>query len=747
VSALRVSLQSRLTLAFLGLAVLPLLALAALLGAYAYHTYVDTALAHQREVAARVGRETVHLLEGLRRSLARAQEFRELPGLPRERQRWVLEEVAADRELFREVALLDPDGREVVRVSNLSPILPEDLRERADDLAFSTALVGGEDYYGPMRFDDHCGEPVLTLAVPVHDRRSGEVGAVLVAEVRLTRLWDLYAGLRLGEDAVAYLLDGAGQVIAHPDPSVVLRGTRFTPGTRAGIGTSLEGGKAILAVQGLDAGPRGLRVVVERPLAAALASALWPLGLVGLAVAGALLVALGLVFTMRRRVIGPILALTRAARAIHTGDLDHRAALVQGDELGELAGIFNAMTARLQDSLGELQAEVQERREAERALRRNNALLNAVVEGAADAVYVKDLEGRYRLINSAGARMVGLAKDQILGRTDVALFSPETAQAIMASDRRIMAAGETRTFEERAEAAGVARVFLATKGPWRDGDGHTIGLVGLSRDITERIRAEAEIRRLNEELERRVAQRTAELTQANRELEAFAYSVSHDLRAPLRAINGFSQALVEDYGEGLAPQARDYLGRLQAGTRTMGELIDGLLRLSRFTRGELERQRVDLGALACEVAAELREAEPGRVVDLDVQPGLLAEGDPRLLRTALENLLGNAWKYTAERDRAIVSVGAQERGGVRVYHVRDNGVGFDMDYADALFKPFQRLHPAREFPGIGIGLATVQRIVQRHGGTIWAESAPDAGATFYFTLEGGMAAWPSAPDA
>ena len=243
-----------------------------------------------------------------------------------------------------------------------------------------------------------------------------------------------------------------------------------------------------------------------------------------------------------------------------------------------------------------------------------------------------------------------------------------------------------------------------------------------------------EIRRYAAELEQRVAERTAELAAVNKELEAFAYSVSHDLRAPLRSMDGFSQALLEDYGDVLDETGRDYLRRVRNASQRMGQLIDDLLTLSRVTRREMHFTRVDLTALARSVARELREMEPERKVEVVIQDGLLARGDPRLMTIVLENLLNNAWKFTGKREEARIEFGSTLVDGGEAYYVRDNGAGFDMAYADKLFGAFQRLHRATEFPGTGVGLATVQRIIHRHGGRVWAEGAVGQGATFYFTL-------------
>jgi signal transduction histidine kinase len=266
------------------------------------------------------------------------------------------------------------------------------------------------------------------------------------------------------------------------------------------------------------------------------------------------------------------------------------------------------------------------------------------------------------------------------------------------------------------------------------------GLIGAaySRDVAAKA-----VLRANEELERRVAERTAELEAANRELEAFAYSVSHDLRAPLRAIDGFTRAIEEEQAHKLDDEGKENFGRVRAAAAKMGQLIDALLNLSRMTRVKMDRVPVDLSHMARAFADELRKTRPDRKAEFVIAGGVIVTGDPAMLQAALDNLLENAWKFTEKRDTARIEFGVMEMrsadGGVRndselVYFVRDNGAGFDMSFAPKLFCAFQRLHSIDDFPGMGIGLATVQRIIRRHGGRIWAEGEPGTGATFYFTL-------------
>jgi light-regulated signal transduction histidine kinase (bacteriophytochrome) len=260
-------------------------------------------------------------------------------------------------------------------------------------------------------------------------------------------------------------------------------------------------------------------------------------------------------------------------------------------------------------------------------------------------------------------------------------------------------------------------------------------LIATFNEMLERIQGQnTDLEEARADLERRVDARTQDLAAANKELEAFSYSVSHDLRAPLRAIDGFSKALLTSYAGQLDEKGQHYLQRVRAGTQRMGQLIDDLLGLARVSRRELIRRSIDVSDIAQKIATELHSRHPNRQVAVDVAPGLRAEGDPQLLAIVLENLIGNAWKFTGKRDQPRIEVGRASAAS-RAFFVRDNGAGFDMAYADKLFGAFQRLHLDSDFEGTGIGLVTVQRIVNRHGGRIWAEGAVGKGATFRFTLE------------
>jgi light-regulated signal transduction histidine kinase (bacteriophytochrome) len=254
------------------------------------------------------------------------------------------------------------------------------------------------------------------------------------------------------------------------------------------------------------------------------------------------------------------------------------------------------------------------------------------------------------------------------------------------------------------------------------------------QDITDRVIAENKLAEYREQLEELVARRTAELEITNKELESFSYSVSHDLRAPLRAIDGFSQVLIDDYGEVLDGDGHDYLDRIRKGAQRMGVLIDHMLLLAQVSRHQLDMSQLNLTAMADEIMADLKQQQPDRTVDIKIEPALEVYGDKALMQVVLENLLGNAWKYTSKTPNAEIKFGLKNPGPNPIYYIKDNGAGFDQKYVENLFKPFQRLHTKESFEGTGVGLATVSRVIGRHGGLIWAEGETEKGACFYFSL-------------
>lgn len=361
-------------------------------------------------------------------------------------------------------------------------------------------------------------------------------------------------------------------------------------------------------------------------------------------------------------------------------------------------------------------------------VRDQEAILGSYIVG-----FVKVKDRNYIWANQAFTRLFGYSREEVIGQPTRLVYSSDEAfdDFARAAYPVIQQGSVFRTEIQFLRKDGTPGWYAVSGEGLCSGNGESIWAI---IDISERKQAEEEILRLNAGLEQRVEERTAELLAANQELDAFAYAVSHDLRAPLRAMNGFSQALVEDYGEQLQGESRVYLEQISLASRQMGALIDGLLTLSRSTRGEMNRDLVDLTQTARQIRDELVRLEPERRVTWQIEAGMVARGDAGMLAVVLRNLLGNSWKYTSGSSSPLIEVFSEVRDGTRCYCIADNGAGFDMGHSQRLFKPFQRLHRQDEFPGIGIGLATVQRIVHRHGGKIDAQAEPGKGAIFRFTL-------------
>lgn len=352
--------------------------------------------------------------------------------------------------------------------------------------------------------------------------------------------------------------------------------------------------------------------------------------------------------------------------------------------------------------------------------------LRAVVETIKDGVLTIDRHGIVQSMNPAAKILFGYSVAEVVGK-NVNMLMPEPFHGehhqylknyLTTGHAKILGVG--REVMGKRKDGSVFPMDLAV-GEMRVGNERMF--VGSCRDITER-----------KEAENHLIERSAQLEAANKELDSFAYSVSHDLRAPLRAMDGFSRALVEDYGDKLEGDAKHYLGRISAAGQRMGKMIDDILLLSRTTRGNMEFTATDLSAIARDIIEQLREAEPERQVSVDIKPGIHRRCDPRLIQIVLDNLLGNAWKFTGKTEDPEIEFSSKMQNGETICVIRDNGAGFDMAYADKLFGMYQRLHAHEEFEGTGIGLATVSRLVHRHGGRIWAESIPDKGACFFFTL-------------
>jgi len=603
---------------------------------------------------------------------------------------------------------------------------------------FRAALSGQIFSVSDYQIGRVINKSVIVFARPVFDEKGGIQNVVFISVDIPGWFKDMVAHTPLPKDASLMLVNEHGTIFArHPNPEIwmgktlpdspIIKAVLAQPGADSLDEIGLDGVRRLHVFAPIKTSASGHAYLVSGIPTAELFTDVnrnFLAALTGISLIAVLVTAIAW-FGGSRFILSPLQALTDAAKRLGAGDLKARTGLPHsGNELGGLAQAFDTM------------ADTLEQRDAQ--LRTSEMRLANIVNNAGDAIISVDDDQRIVAYNRTAEQIFGHAPTSVLGQPLDMLLPPAALSAHRghvrafgreAGTTRVMGAGR-EVFGRRADGT----LFPAEVSISKVAEGSRSLFTAILRDVTERYRAEEEIRRLNEELERKVVERTAQLETANRELEAFSYSVSHDLRAPLRAIDGFSQALLEDYEANVDDQGRHYLQRVRAATQRMGELIDDLLQLSRVSRAEMRHAIVDMSALAESAIEELRRADPERQVKTDIQPGLEARGDPNLLRIVLVNLLSNAWKFTSRQPSARIEFGLGGNDGERTFFVRDNGAGFDMQYAGKLFGAFQRLHSPSEFPGTGIGLATVQRIVHRHGGHVRAEGAVGQGAAFYFTL-------------
>lgn len=629
----------------------------------------------------------------------------------------------AQHRFYNNLGVANPEGQ--IYCSGATLTRPVNIADRD---YFRAAIAKRDFSISDYQIGRVVNRAVIAFGYPILDDKHILHGVAFVSIDLATWFKELAADTALPNNASLLLISNKGTIFArHPDPEHWMGKTMSDRPLLRAIKTGQPQGR--VEDIGID-GVRRLYVYTQLHEAAtgqvylaagiptdhlyAYANTLFWNGLVGILLIATII---GLIAWVggSRLILAPVLALTRAAKQLGQGDLQARTQLPHGsDELGQLAQSFDQMAASLQEK---------------------NELLATVGAMAKVGGWEFDVKTQTGSWTSEVAKIHDMDPEAPptveIGLT---VYQGESRKKIEEAIQNAVAYHKSYDLELAMLTPAGNHKWVRTIGQPVVEHDQVVKVRGSFQDITEHKRAAEEIQRLNADLERKVIERTSELESVNRELEAFSYSVSHDLRAPLRTIDGFSQAILEDCADRLDDQGRGHLYRIRAATQHMGYLIDDLLKLAKVTRAELHHENVNLSELANSVIEDLKSSMPERNADWIVQPDLVVCGDKRLLRVVLENLLGNAWKFTARQTHARIEFGQRLQEGGHVYFVCDNGVGFDMTYAGKLFGAFQRLHSMSEFPGTGVGLATVQRILHRHGGLIWAESAPGNGACFYFSL-------------
>jgi signal transduction histidine kinase len=648
--------------------------------------------------------------------------------------------------LFESVLLVNAAGRLLLMAGpEALKILPTTLhRDFSGSDLFKQVKKTGKIVWSEPFVSLRTGESVISVALPWN-------GGMITGTLNLSYLCKLVEPTRTASNAYAFIVSPSGRLIAHPDRALLGEKENFVslPQIMAGFqGTSgtysFKIGERSVIGTVLPFGQNDWVVVSVQDKAESFAPVYKLEALLGLWVLLVLAAVLFMAFRKIGSITTPLQLLTDSSRQLAEGKLLNETHQLEAyREIHDLYDNFQLMATAVQQREIDLQKKNEELAIIEKELRdqvleyhrTHEALLTeknkleSILSCMGEGLSIQNLDLKVQLQNSAHVAMVGKADNKFCYQLYDNQDAPCKNCPVLAS----IEDGEVHVTLRELKRDNEPCYLEITASPLRNAAGEIVGGIEIVRDVTGRIKDENEIRHLNQVLENRVSERTAELEIANKELESFSYSVSHDLRSPLRHISSFSTILLDEYAAQLDEDGKVYLSRIIAGCEKMGLLIDDLLQLSYISSRELHGLRINLSTIARRIASELGERSPDRIVRFEIAEGLVAFGDERLLEVMLRNLLENAWKYTSRKDDALVEFGCQVSSGRPVYYVRDNGSGFDKNYSDKLFTPFHRLHGA-EFEGTGIGLAIVQRIVHRHGGEIWADAVEGEGATFFFTL-------------
>lgn len=721
---MRHSLRRRLNQIFVWLSLGPLLVMGTMLTTLAFVIEEQQAHIQQALVAQRVAQEIESFVMEIEAELNLAAQFG-LLDISATDQEQLLLNLFYYHAHFEELVLLDHSGQEQIRLTRLEVVAPEQGTSHAAAVEFVIPSTTRETYYGPVNFSALTGEPLMALAVPVMDPRAGEVGAVLSAQVRLKQIWDLIAQMDLRSGETVFIVDDSGRIVAHRNPSIVLRGVTFDINEEKSLQRGLDAAFVILEKQEVQLGHSTLTVIAERNLLNALA-----LPIITGVVTGSLTLLTWVIVTLLgiravTHIVHPIQELAQTAHAIRGGDLSRQAVIMQQDEVGELAAAFNEMTDQLRQTLTGLHDKIEELEHLSRALQESEDQYRSIFENAQEGIFRASLEGRFTMVNPALVAMLGY----------------HTAAEVLALDLVkdvYLAAADRNQLVHEIERTGT---LTNAEVKWLRSDGNTItvrlyshilydathqvvGYEGLALNVTEQKRMETERETLIKELEAK-----------NSELERFTYTVSHDLKSPLITIRGYLGYLQRDAAAGNMERFTRDIARITQASDKMQQLLNELLELSRIGRQTNPLEKIPFLSLIQEVQDLLEGVLSQKQVQLHVAPDLpVVYGDRLRLIELLQNLIDNAQKYSGDQPKPEIWIGLERiENHQGVFYVRDNGMGIEAAYFERVFGLFDKLNPTSE--GTGVGLALAKRIVEVHSGRIWVESPGlGQGSTFFFTL-------------
>lgn len=721
---IRHSLRRRLNRIFVRLSLGPLLLMGIMLTVLAFVIEERQAHIQQALVAQRVAQEIESFVMEIEAELNLAVQFG-LLDISATDQEQLLLNLFYYHVHFEELVLLDDTGEEQIRLTRLEVVVPEQNISHAAAAEFVIPSTTGETYYGPVNFSATTGEPLMVLAVPVMDPRAGEVKAVLSAKVRLKQVWDLIAQMELRSGESVFIVDKSGRIVAHRNPSIVLRGVSFAANEEKNLQRGLDASFVILEKQEVQLGQSTLTVIAERNLLNALA-----LPIITGVVTGSLTLLTWVIATLLgiravTHIVHPIQELAQTAHAIRGGDLSRQAVVTQQDEVGELAAAFNEMTEQLRQTLDGLHDKIEELEHLSRALQESENQYRSIFENAQEGIFRASVAGRFIMVNPALIAMLGYhTADEVLALD-------------LVQDVYLAAADRGRLLDEVTQKGSLTNVEV----DWKKADGTTItvrlyshilydtahqvtGYEGLVLNVTEQKRMEIERETLIKELEAK-----------NSELERFTYTVSHDLKSPLITIRGYLGYLQRDAAAGNMERFGQDITRITQASDKMHQLLNELLELSRIGRQTNLSEKIPFLSLIRDVQDLLEGVLTQKQVQLHIAPDLpVVYGDRLRLIELLQNLIDNAQKYSGDQPKPEIWIGLERiENHQGVFYVRDNGMGIEAAYFERVFGLFDKLNPTSE--GTGVGLALVKRIIEIHGGRIWVESPGlGQGSIFFFTL-------------